>query len=99
MPNALEGIVMRSGKHLIGTNVGVFRVATVRRKPADVKWSANRVAEMQGSPKQPVPGEASRRSPAFARKFEARPTVDDQFVLQLPLTANIRIWENDEGRC
>ena len=45
------GFDMRSGEHLIGTIVGVFRVATVRRKPVDVKWSANRVAEMQGSPK------------------------------------------------
>ena len=67
---------MRSGEHPIGTNVGVFRLATVRLKPADAKWSANRIAEMQGSPKQPVPGQASRRSPAFARKFEASVAMD-----------------------
>ena len=82
-----------SGEHLIGTNVGVFRVATVRRKPADAKRSANRVTEMQGTPKQPVPGQAGKRAPAFARKFEARPPVDDQFVPQQPLTANIRNWK------
>ena len=73
---------MRSAEHFIGTNVGVFRVATVRRKPEDARWSAARVNEMQGCPKQPMPRQANRRSPAYSRKFEIKPTGDKQFVPQ-----------------
>ena len=62
------GFDMRSGENLIGTSVGVFKVATVQRKPIDERWSANRLTELQGSPKQPVPNQANRRMPAYSLK-------------------------------
>ena len=57
------GFEMRTAEHLIGTNVGVFRVSTVMRKPEDERWSAIRIRDLVGSPKQPVPGQAGRRMP------------------------------------
>ena len=87
------GFNMRSVEHFIGTNVGVFRVATVRRKPEDARWSATRVNEKQGCPKQPVPGQSNRRSPACSRKFEIKPTGDEQFVPQPPAMAQTRTWK------
>ena len=45
------GFDMRTGEYMIGTKVGVFRVATVRRKPIDARWSATKISEMSGSPK------------------------------------------------
>ena len=66
------GFNMRSAEHFIGTDVGVFRVSTVKRKPEDARWSAERIASLQGCPKQPVPGQASRRSPAYSRSFATR---------------------------
>ena len=45
------GFDMRSGENSIGTSVGVFKVATVQRKPLDARRSADRITEMQGSPK------------------------------------------------
>ena len=68
------GFDMRTGEHMVGTSVGVFRVATVKRKPIDARWSADKVAALQGSPKQPVPNQASQRAPAYSRKYEAPPT-------------------------
>ena len=62
------GCDMRSGEHLIGTDSGVFRVSTIRAKPEDVRWSAERIASTTGTPKQPVPGQRYNRSPAFTRK-------------------------------
>ena len=71
MPGELEGLWsegiwlgfdMRTGEHMVGTSVGVFRVAAVTRKPMDARWSADAVAAPQGSPKQPVPNQASQRA-------------------------------------
>ena len=39
------GVDLRSGENFIGTDVGVFRVSTVRRMPEDKRWSVARVAE------------------------------------------------------
>ena len=64
------GFSMRSAEHFIGTDVGVFKVSTVKSKKEDERWSSDRIASMQGCPKQPVPGQASRRSPAYSRKFD-----------------------------
>ena len=64
------GFDMRAGEYMIGTPVGVFRVATVKRKPAEARWSSERVSEIKGSPKQPVPNQASQRAPAHSRKYE-----------------------------
>ena len=47
----------------------------------------------QGSPKQPVPGQASSRYPAYSKRFEARPPKDISFVQQEPMERQIRDWK------
>ena len=87
------GCDMRSGENLIGMKNGVFRASTIRRKPMDSRLSRDRVKEMRGSPKQPVPGQAYNRSLAFSRKYgmEARP--DEPFIAQpVPESTAIRNW-------
>ena len=63
---------MRSEENLIGTSIGVFKVATVQRKPIDERWSPNRLTELQGSPKQPAPNQANRRMPAYSVKHRVQ---------------------------
>ena len=65
------GFVMRSGEHLVATDTGVFKVSTVMRRAADRRWSADLVKSMRGTPECPVPGSASRRIPAFAKKHQS----------------------------
>ena len=87
------GVDLRSGENYIGTNVGVFRVATVRRVPEDERWSAARIASIAGCPRQPVPGQASRRSPAYSKKFEITKPTDESFVPQPPVEGRVRTWK------
>jgi hypothetical protein len=87
------GVDLRSGENFIGTNVGVFRVATVRRKPEDQRWSVARIAAITGCPRQPVPGQAARRSPAYSRKFELSKPTDETFVPQPPAENRVRTWK------
>ena len=61
---------MRSMESLVATPAGVLRVTDVKRRPMDERWSVNNVNNMRGSPKQPVPGQAPRRSPAYSRLHE-----------------------------
>ena len=72
------GFEMRTAEHLVGTNVGVFRVSSVMRRPIDERWSAARIRELAGSPRQPVPGQASRRTPAYSRRHNPAPPADEQ---------------------
>ena len=51
------GCDVRSGEHLVGMESGVFRVHTIRAKPADSKWSPERIRNISGTPGQPVPGQ------------------------------------------
>ena len=64
------GFIMRTGEHVVATSKGAFRVATVMRRAADKRWSADMVRQMAGTPQHPVPGAVGRRIPAFAKKFE-----------------------------
>ena len=64
------GFVMRTGEHLVATEKGVFRVATVLRRSSDKRWSAELLNKITGSPQDPVPGSNQKRIPAFAKKFE-----------------------------
>ena len=47
-----------SNEILIGTNQGVVRAYSVRRKPEEERWNAQRIQEMRGTPQQPVLGQA-----------------------------------------
>ena len=68
------GFDMRTMESLVGTPSGVFKVSDVRRKPLQERWSAERLAQMTGSPKQPVPGQAYHRIPAYAKTFASEKT-------------------------
>ena len=76
------GFDMRSTESLIGTPAGVFRVTDIRRKPFHERLSASRVIEMKGNPKQPVPGQLHKRTPAFARKFGQEDKRPEEYVAQ-----------------
>ena len=87
------GCDMRSGEHLVGRDNGVFRVATIRRKPLDRRWSRDRVKAMRGTPKAPVPGQAYNRYPAFSRKYGMKGKPDELFIAQpAPEATSIRNW-------
>ena len=90
------GFDMRTLESLIATVAGVFKVTDVRRRPLDERWSADKVLGMQGSPKQPVPGQVSRRTQAYARKFEDPSRRPENFADQRPTEqdpVNIRNWK------
>ena len=40
------GFDMRIGKYMVGTATGVFRVATVKRKSLDARWSADKITDV-----------------------------------------------------
>ena len=76
------GSDVRSGEHLIGKESGVFRVYTVRPMPEDTQWSKDRLDSIRGTPRQPVPGQAHNRSPAYSRKHGMPPRTEDTFIKQ-----------------
>ena len=71
------GFDMRSMETLVGTASGVFKCTDFRRKPLQERWSADMVNLIQGSPKQPVPGQVYRRTPAFSKRF-SRPSTETE---------------------
>ena len=88
------GFDMRSTESLIGTPAGVFRVTDIRRQPLHERWSASKVIEMKGGPKQPVPGQLYRRTPAFARKFGQEDRRPEEFAAQPhPEVPPMRNWK------
>ena len=87
------GCDVRSGEHLVGMSSGVFRVKTVRRKPKDERWSPDNLEAMRGTPKQPVPNQASARAPAFQRRYDES-RGDQRFVPQDESSSRgIRSWK------
>ena len=46
------GVDMRSGENMIGTDAGVVRVSTIKRKRLDSRWSYGRTLTMKGCPKE-----------------------------------------------
>ena len=67
------GFVMRTGEHLVATSIGVFRVSTIMRRPADQRWSETMIKEIKGSPEEPIPGMSGRRIPAYTKKYQQEP--------------------------
>ena len=62
------GVVPRSGEHLVAAATGVYKVSTIKRRPADKRWSGELIRGIVGSPDEPVPGSGSRRLQAYAKK-------------------------------
>ena len=63
------GFNIRTGEDLISAEQGVFRVSTVRRRPAGERWSKRLLDNIMGTPEIPVPSTHGRRMPAYAKKF------------------------------
>ena len=61
------GCTVRSGEHLVATPNGVFKVSSIVRKAEDSRWSADRLDQMRGNPKEPVPGSGSSKIVAYAK--------------------------------
>ena len=86
------GYDMRTMESLVGTPAGVFKVTDIRRRPLQERWSADRAFSIAGSPKAPVPGQAYRRVPAFAKQFSRAD--EGEYVPQpTPVMPNIRTWK------
>lgn len=85
------GFIIRSGEHLVATTTGVFKVSTVMRRIPDKRWSAELLKSIKGSPEEPVPGSASRRIIAFAKKFEDVDGEKVRFAPQQEQGAEVRV--------
>ena len=71
---------MRTGEHLVATGMGVFRVSTVMRWPAEQGWSETMIKEIEGSPEEQIPGMSGRRIPAYAKKYQQEPAEKAVYV-------------------
>ena len=75
------GTTIRDAMSLIGTPSGVFKVATIRRKPDGEQWSPEMIKNVVGSPQQPEPGMSTRRITTFAKK-----KIDESGTAGVPVT-------------
>ena len=55
------GVVSRSGEHTVATAEGIFKVSTIKRRPADQRWSFEMLQIIVGSLQEPTPGSGMRR--------------------------------------
>ena len=76
---AWVGCTIRSGEHLVATPDGVFKVASVMRKPEDARWSKELIMGMKGSPKEPIPGSGSTRIVAYSKHREDKEKTQPEF--------------------
>ena len=67
------GFDARSGENIVGTEKGVHRTGSIRRKSPDCQWSQELVDKIVGTPEIPVPGGAAGRPPTYAQA-ETPPT-------------------------
>ncbi|MDA8584155.1 hypothetical protein N9L68_07960 [bacterium] len=62
-----EGIWLRhcerSNETLIGTERGVIRTWAIKRRSEDERWDISKIENMQGTPKEPIPGRAGTQIP------------------------------------
>ena len=75
------GCTVRSGEHLVATPGGVFKVSSVIRRAEDKRWSSDRLTEIRGSPKEPIPGSGNSRLIAYAKYKD---TGEDRKVEYMP---------------
>ena len=62
------GVESRSGEHIVATAEGIFKVSTIKRRPADQRWSLEMLQNIAGSLQEPTPGSGMRRIQAYARR-------------------------------
>ena len=61
------GVESRSGEHLVATAEGIFKVSTIKRRPADQRWSLEMLQNILGSQQERTPGLGQRRIQAYAK--------------------------------
>ena len=61
------GFNARSGENLVGTEKGVYRTGSMRRKAPDAQWSRELLDKIVGTPETPVSGGADGRPPTYAQ--------------------------------
>ena len=61
------GFDARSGENIVGTEKGVHRTGSMRRKSPDCQWSKELVDGIIGTPEMPVPGGVAGRPPSYAQ--------------------------------
>ena len=57
------GIRDESGEILIGTDDGVVKARTFKRRPEQERWTNEKLERMKGVPWEPVPGQKNREIP------------------------------------
>ena len=62
------GVESRSGEHIVATAEGIFKVSTIKRRPADQRWSLELLQNIKGSLQEPTPGSGTRRIQAYAKQ-------------------------------
>ena len=65
------GIYEVSGEHIIGTPDGCLKTKDIRRKPESDRWKWESIADVKGTPWEPVPGHADRelKSRVFMHRY------------------------------
>ena len=82
-----------SNEHLVGTEKGVVRAYSIKRRDPDHQWSAELVASMQGTPQQPDPNNPGNYIPVRVQ-FDTAAILPDEPEApadQLPQARRMRI--------
>ena len=96
------GMTVRSQEHLIGTDIGVFRVGKVLRCAPDQRWSLEMIKGIKGTPDEPKPGVKSDRIPVYVKHPEhglqdrtAEKTFEIPPETSMPTLRAANIYKND----
>ena len=57
------GIKGRTGEHIIGTEKGIVKAYTVKRRPEEERWSIKEFNGVRGTPGRPTPGLEGPKDP------------------------------------
>ena len=61
------GVESRTGENRIGTESGIVKCRSVRRKPEEERWSATALKALTGAPWDPSPGNATQQGDTVAK--------------------------------
>jgi len=83
------GIKGRTREHIIGTDQGVIKAFTVRRRPEEEKWSLEEVSSVRGTPGNPRPGRMTMRIPVRVGD-QNEPIIDKNYDRSKPRRVYLR---------
>ena len=67
------GVIERIEEHIIGTDEGIVKCRTIKRRPVDQQWNGAQILAVKGSIAQPVPRHNSDRIPTAVLDREGKP--------------------------